>query len=101
MAAPEHQLMQHSLRIGDVILLYSKEGRGYVFSETSRLVKRLGTIHIDYIDSVTGKSVLVQRALTGFDALPDSLRASHSQLVMERLPKNGELVHVYIKELTS
>ena len=30
--------LQHSLRIGDTVLLYSKEARGYVFSELSRSV---------------------------------------------------------------
>jgi len=43
MAVPEQQ-MQQSLRFGDVIFLHSREGRGYVFSETTRLVKRWNTL---------------------------------------------------------
>ncbi len=29
---------QHSLRVGDTVLLYSKEVHGYIFSELSRSV---------------------------------------------------------------
>ena len=28
--------LQHSLRIGDTVLIYAKEARGYVFSELTR-----------------------------------------------------------------
>ena len=28
--------LQHSLRMGDAVLLYAKDARGYVFSELSR-----------------------------------------------------------------
>ena len=30
---------QHSLRVGDTVLLYAKEPNGYVFSELSRYLK--------------------------------------------------------------
>ena len=43
MAVPEQQI-HHTLRIGDVILLHSKEGKGYVFSDTLRLVDWLSLI---------------------------------------------------------
>ena len=32
------QVQQQSLRIGDIVLLYSAEGEGYVFSECSRYI---------------------------------------------------------------
>ena len=38
MFALAQQVQQQSLRIGDIVLLYSDEGKGYVFSECSRYV---------------------------------------------------------------
>ena len=31
---------QHSLRVGDTVLLYAKETKGYVFSELSRYLQK-------------------------------------------------------------
>ena len=52
------QVHQQSLHIGDIVFLYSDEGKGgYVFSECSRYVAvryRIYTVHVDiiYVDAV-------------------------------------------------